>query len=80
MTKYCTEVLVGSTCYERRYAFLNHFSGDAAEPFGKACIGTVKGDMHDIGKNLSVAMIEEKGIEIIDLASISPQDSRKMCD
>ena len=34
---------------------------------GKAVIGTVKGDLHDIGKNLVKMMIEGKGIEVIDL-------------
>ncbi|MDR1183975.1 MAG: B12-binding domain-containing protein, partial [Coriobacteriales bacterium] len=38
-----------------------------AKPLGKAVIGTVKGDMHDIGKNLVRMMIEGKGIEIDDL-------------
>ena len=37
------------------------------EPIGKAVICTVKGDMHDIGKNLVKMMIEGKGIECIDL-------------
>ncbi|MDR1570845.1 MAG: corrinoid protein [Oscillospiraceae bacterium] len=34
---------------------------------GRAVIGTVKGDMHDIGKNLVKLMLEGKGIEVIDL-------------
>jgi len=38
-----------------------------AEPLGKAVIGTVAGDMHDIGKNLVRMMIEGKGVEIDDL-------------
>lgn len=38
-----------------------------SEPLGHAVIGTVKGDMHDIGKNLVRMMIEGKGIEIDDL-------------
>ena len=38
-----------------------------SKPLGKAVIGTVKGDMHDIGKNLVRMMIEGKGIEITDL-------------
>jgi len=38
-----------------------------SEPLGHACIGTVKGDMHDIGKNLVRMMIEGKGIEITDM-------------
>jgi len=38
-----------------------------AEPVGKVAIGTVKGDLHDIGKNLVAAMLEGGGFEIIDL-------------
>lgn len=37
------------------------------EPLGYAVIGTVRGDMHDIGKNLVRMMIEGKGIEVADL-------------
>ncbi|HEX2938227.1 MAG TPA: corrinoid protein [Ruminiclostridium sp.] len=41
---------------------------------GKVCIGTVKGDMHDIGKNLVKMMMEGKGLEVIDLGTnVSPQ-------
>ena len=36
---------------------------------GKACIGTVQGDLHDIGKNLVKMMLESKGIEVIDLGT-----------
>ncbi len=36
---------------------------------GKVCIGTVKGDLHDIGKNLVRLMMEGKGLEVIDLGS-----------
>lgn len=37
------------------------------KPKGKAILGTVKGDLHDIGKNLVKIMLEGKGIEVIDL-------------
>lgn len=37
------------------------------KPVGRACLGTVKGDMHDIGKNLVKIMMEGSGIEVIDL-------------
>ncbi len=37
------------------------------EPIGRVCIGTVEGDLHDIGKNLVRMMLEGKGIEVIDL-------------
>ncbi|MGH8199653.1 MAG: corrinoid protein [Steroidobacteraceae bacterium] len=38
-----------------------------AEPIGKVVIGTVKGDIHDIGKNLVSRMLEGAGFEVIDL-------------
>ena len=45
-----------------------------AEPLGKAVIGTVQGDMHDIGKNLVRMMIEGKGFEVEDLGvDVSPE-------
>jgi 5-methyltetrahydrofolate--homocysteine methyltransferase len=37
------------------------------EPAGRVVIGTVKGDLHDIGKNLVAAMLEGGGFEVIDL-------------
>jgi methanogenic corrinoid protein MtbC1 len=38
-----------------------------AEPIGKVVLGTVKGDIHDIGKNLVAMMLEGAGFEVIDL-------------
>ena len=47
---------------------------EGAEPIGKAVIGTVKGDMHDIGKNLVRMMIESKGFEVTDLGvDVAPE-------
>ena len=41
---------------------------------GKVCIGTVKGDLHDIGKNLVKMMLEGKGIEVVDLGTdVAPE-------
>ncbi len=37
------------------------------EPAGKVVIGTVKGDLHDLGKNLVAAMLEGGGYEVIDI-------------
>jgi 5-methyltetrahydrofolate--homocysteine methyltransferase len=37
------------------------------EPIGKAAVGTVQGDLHDIGKNLVVMMLKGAGFEVIDL-------------
>lgn len=45
-----------------------------AEPAGRVVIGTVKGDLHDIGKNLVSAMLEGGGFEVFDLgADVAPQ-------
>jgi 5-methyltetrahydrofolate--homocysteine methyltransferase len=45
-----------------------------AEPVGRVVIGTVKGDLHDIGKNLVGAMLEGGGFEVIDLGvNVSPE-------
>ena len=43
-----------------------------AEPIGKVVIGTVKGDIHDIGKNLVAMMLEGAGFEVIDLGINNP--------
>jgi len=44
------------------------------EPLGKVVMGTVKGDLHDIGKNLVVMVLEGAGFEVVDLGvDVSPQ-------
>ncbi len=44
------------------------------QPLGKVVIGTVKGDLHDIGKNLVSMMMEGAGFEIVDLGTdVSPE-------
>jgi len=48
--------------------------GKAREPVGKLVIGTVEGDIHDIGKNIAVTMAEASGFEVIDLGvDVPPQ-------
>lgn len=47
--------------------------GENAQTKGRVCIGTVEGDLHDIGKNLCKMMMEGKGLEVIDLGTdVSP--------
>ena len=46
-----------------------------AEPVGKVVIGTVKGDIHDIGKNLVAMMLEGAGFEVIDLGINNPVEN-----
>ncbi len=47
---------------------------EGVKAHGKVCIGTVQGDLHDIGKNLVKMMLEGRGIEVIDLGSdVAPE-------
>jgi len=45
------------------------------QPIGKVMIGTVKGDLHDIGKNLVIMMLKGAGFEVIDLGIDQPAES-----
>ena len=45
-----------------------------AKPVGRYVIGTVKGDIHDIGKNLCVIMLEGAGFEVFDLGVNTPPE------
>ena len=45
-----------------------------AKPVGRYVIGTVKGDIHDIGKNLCVIMLEGAGFEVYDLGVNTPPE------
>lgn len=52
-----------------------HFQGGGMTTKGKVILGTVKGDLHDIGKNLVAMMLEGAGFQIIDLGvDVSPED------
>lgn len=49
-------------------------AGSGVQPIGKMVLGTVKGDVHDIGKDLVVVMLRGTGIEVIDLGvDVSPE-------
>ncbi len=62
------EMLMAARCMNAAMELLKPLmSGESGKPIGKACLGTVKGDMHDIGKNLVKIMMEGCGIEVIDL-------------
>jgi 5-methyltetrahydrofolate--homocysteine methyltransferase len=45
-----------------------------AEPVGRVVIGTVQGDLHDIGKNLVASMLEGGGFQVVDLGVDVPAD------
>jgi len=72
---YVPEVLVAARAMNMGMQALKpYLIADGIKIRGRVCIGTVQGDLHDIGKNLVKMMIEGKGIEVIDLGTdVSPQ-------
>lgn len=65
---YVPEVLVAARAMNAGMEILKpRLAESGVKPIGKAIIGTVKGDLHDIGKNLVRMMMEGKGIEVIDV-------------
>ncbi|MCL2821413.1 MAG: corrinoid protein [Oscillospiraceae bacterium] len=65
---YVPEVIISARAMNAGVEVLKpHLAESGAKPIGRALIGTVKGDLHDIGKNLVRMMFEGKGIEVIDL-------------
>ena len=62
------EMLISAKAMKKGVEVLKpHLSSGATGALGKVIIGTVAGDLHDIGKNLVSMMIESAGFEIIDL-------------
>jgi len=64
---YVPEMLMSARAMKAGMKLLEPFLTEAGiEPIGKIVIGTVKGDLHDIGKNLVAMMLEGGGFEVID--------------
>ena len=72
---YVPEVLVAARAMNKGTAILKpHLAAAGVQATGKVCIGTVQGDLHDIGKNLVKMMLEGKGLEVVDLGSdVAPE-------
>ncbi len=72
---YVPEVLVAARAMNAGMQLLKPILvEDGVQSGGKVCIGTVQGDLHDIGKNLVKMMMEGKGLEVIDLGTdVSPE-------
>ena len=72
---YVPEVLVAARAMNMGMQVLKpHLASDGVQAKGKVCIGTVQGDLHDIGKNLVKMMLEGKGLEVVDLGTdVSPE-------
>jgi len=65
---YVPEMLIAARAMGIGTAVLKpHLTEAGVSSIGKVALGTVKGDLHDIGKNLVRMMLEGKGIEVIDL-------------
>ncbi len=69
------EVLVAARAMNKGTELIKPLlAAEGNQPIGKACIGTVQGDLHDIGKNIVKLMLESQNIDVIDLGvDVSPE-------
>ena len=68
------EVLMAARAMGFAVEILKPLLGEKGVAAGKVIIGTVKGDLHDIGKNLVAMMLESAGLEVTDLGvDVSPE-------
>ncbi|MCI0512706.1 corrinoid protein [candidate division KSB1 bacterium] len=72
---YVPEVLIAARAMKAAMKILKpKLSETGVQPVGKVVVGTVKGDLHDIGKNLVAMMLEGAGFEVIDLGvDVTPE-------
>ena len=72
---YVPEVLVAARAMNMGVQIIKPLlAAEGVKATGKVCIGTVQGDLHDIGKNLVKMMMEGKGLEVVDLGTdVSPE-------
>ena len=72
---YIPEVLIAARAMKMAMEILEPKLVEAGvEPIGKAVVGTVQGDLHDIGKNLVMMMLKGAGFEVFDLGTdVSPE-------
>ena len=69
------EVLISARAMNQSIALLKPLlESSGVKAVGKVCIGTVQGDLHDIGKNLVKLMLESKGLEVLDLGTDVPAE------
>lgn len=70
------EMLMAARCMNAATELLKPLlAGENAASAGRVCLGTVRGDLHDIGKNLVKIMMEGAGLEVVDLGvDVAPED------
>jgi 5-methyltetrahydrofolate--homocysteine methyltransferase len=72
---YIPEVLIAARAMKMAMEFLEpELVKAGVQPIGKCLIGTVQGDLHDIGKNLVAMMLKGAGFEVIDLGVDVPPE------
>ena len=72
---YVPDVLIAARAMKAGTEILKPLlAADGVKATGKIVLGTVKGDLHDIGKNLVGMMMEGKGLEVIDLGTDVPAE------
>lgn len=65
---YLPEILISARAMNRGVEVLKpHFTGEETQKQGTVVLGTIEGDLHDIGKNLVKLMLEGNGFRVIDL-------------
>ena len=72
---YVPEVLVAARAMNMGVQVLKpYLMASGVKATGKVCIGTVQGDLHDIGKNIVKMMMEGKGLDVVDLGTdVAPE-------
>ncbi len=69
------EMLVAARAMKEGLRLLKpHLAAAAVKPAGRVALGTVRGDLHDIGKNLVAMMLEGAGFEVLDLGVDVPPE------
>ena len=73
------ELLIAARAMKTSLALITpYLVKSGAEPAGRVVIGTVQGDLHDIGKNLVASMLEGGGFEVVDLGvDVPPRKVRR---
>ncbi len=72
---YIVDIMVAAEAFKEAMQILEPKLGEKKRSFiGKVVIGTVQGDVHDIGKNLVAIMLESSGFEVIDIGTdVTPE-------
>jgi len=73
---YLSELIMSAEIFKEAVALIEpHLSGSVGDPLGTVVIGTVKGDIHDIGKNIVTTLLRCEGYDVTDLGVDVPVES-----